>query len=188
MLSPDMPNSLRVSVGLAVALGLAAIWRLIRPGRVAFSPWDAETRARFVLAGGRTAAAADGVVWGEAERAGIAFRRVGRVLLGLGDPVGAASDLPSAVWRLRDLARQEGLDPAVWRAGRASLGVYADLGLAALPLGPDGLPLGDSDDEAGPHATHYLVCRAERDLPALLPLLPKLAAGLVMAGEHEPVA
>lgn len=175
LLSPDVPNSLRVSVGLAVVLALAAIWRLMRPGRVAFSPWDAETRARFVLAGGRATTAADGVVWGEADRAGIAFRRVGRVLLGIGDPVGPATDLPSAVWRLRDLARQEGLDPAVWRAGRASLGVYADLGLSALPLGPDGLPLGDTDDAPGSHATHYLVCRAERDLPVLLPLLPGLA-------------
>lgn len=177
LLSPAVPNSLRVSVGLAVVLGLGAIWRLIRPGRVAFSPWDAETRARFVLAGGNTTAAADGVVWGEADRAGIAFRRVGRLLLGMGDPAGPDSDLPSAVWRLRDLARQQGLDLAVWRAGRASLPVYADLGLAALPLGPDGLPLGDTDDGPGPHAAHYLACRAERDLRVLLPLLPKLAAG-----------
>jgi uncharacterized membrane protein YbhN (UPF0104 family) len=175
MLSPEVPNSLRVAVGLTVALALAAIWRLIWPGRVAVAPWDAETRARFVLAGGHTAVSADGVVWGEANRAGIAFRRVGRVLLGLGDPVGQAADLPSAVWRLRDLARQEGRDPAIWRAGHASLGVYADLGLAALPLGPDGLPLDEAADSSAPQATHYLVCRAERDLPALLPLLPRLA-------------
>jgi uncharacterized membrane protein YbhN (UPF0104 family) len=188
IISPDIPNSLRFSVGLAVALALTAIWRLIRPGRVTYSPWDAETRARFVLAGGRTAMPADGVVWGEADRAGIAFRRVGRVMLGMGDPVGPASDLPSAVWRLRDLARQERMDPAIWRAGRASLDVYADLGLAALPLGQDGLPLGDADDAPGPHATHYLVCRAERDLPALLPLLPKLALTAPPAGDDEELA
>ena len=84
------------------------------------------------------------MVLGEAERAGIPFRRCGRVLLGLGDPVGAEGDRVSAIWRLRDLAQQEGLDPAFWRAGPGLLKVYGDLGLTALPLGPDGLPLPES--------------------------------------------
>ena len=57
--------------------------------------------ARF---GPLPATGADGVVWGEAARAGIAFRRCGRVLLGLGDPAGAETDQVSAIWRLRDLA------------------------------------------------------------------------------------
>lgn len=177
MLSPDVPNSLRASVALCVALALGAIWRLVRPGRVGFAPWDATTRARFRAAGGKMLAEADGVVWGEADRAGIAFRRMGRVMLAIGDPAGPAADMASAIWRLRDLARQEGLDPAVWRAGRGLLGVYADLGLAALPLGPDGLPLADADEAPGPHAAQFLVCVAERDLPTLLPLLPDLARG-----------
>src|SRR5262252_1182634 len=92
-----------------------------------------------------------------------------RVLRGLGDPVGAEADRVSAIWRLRDLAQQEGLDPAFWRAGPRLLKVYADLGLTALPLGPDGLPLPESPDET-PAAAQYLVCVAERDLKTLLPL------------------
>ena len=175
ILSPNVPNSLRVAVALSVALALLAIWRLVRPGHVAFSPWDAATRMRYLAAGGWDPARADGVVWGEAERAGIAFRRIGRVMLAIGDPVGPAGDRASAVWRLRDLAQQERMDPAVWRAGPGLLGVYADLGLAARPLGHDGLPLADAEDAPGPHATQFLVCVAERDLPALLPLLPDLA-------------
>ena len=75
---------------------------------------------------------------------------------------------------MRDLARQEGLDPAFWRAGPSLLKVYGDLGLTALPLGPDGLPLPESPDET-PQASQYLVCVAERDLTTLLPLLPRLA-------------
>ena len=117
---------------------------------------------------------ADGLVMGEAERAAIPFRRCGRVLLGLGDPSGEETDRVSAIWRLRDLAQQEGLDPAFWRAGPGLLKVYGDLGLTALPLGPDGLPLPESPDET-PQAPHYLVCMAERDLGTLLPLLPELA-------------
>jgi uncharacterized membrane protein YbhN (UPF0104 family) len=174
ILSREMPNSLRLAVALAVALGLLAIWRLLRPGRVRWLPWNATARVRLAAWGVIPPRRADGLVMGEAERAGIPFRRCGRVLLGLGDPSGEETDCVSAIWRLRDLAQQEGLDPAFWRAGPGLLKVYGDLGLTALPLGPDGLPLPESPDET-PEAAHYLVCVAERDLGTLLPLLPELA-------------
>ena len=112
---------------------------------------------------------------GEAGRAGIPFRRCGRVLLGLGDPAGDETDRVSAIWRLRDLADQEGLDAAIWRAGPELLQVYGDLGLTALPLGKDGMPLPEGASDATISAEHYLACVAERDLGALLPVLPRLA-------------
>ncbi len=174
IISPDMPNSLRATVAAAVALALIAIWRLVRPTRVPWLPWNAEARLRYAALGAMPPADADGIVWGENERAAIPFRRVGGVLLGLGDPAGAESDRVSTVWRLRDLAEQEGLDPAVWRAERGLLKAYGDLGLSAVPLGHDGLPQSEDDDGKCPLARHYLVCVAERDLPTLLPLLPGL--------------
>jgi uncharacterized membrane protein YbhN (UPF0104 family) len=176
VLSRQVPNSLRLTVALTVALGLLAIWRLIRPGRVDWLPWDAELRRRMLVMGGMPTDGADGVVMGENERAGIVFRRCGRVLLGLGDPAGEMADRISAIWRLRDLAEQEGLDPAIWCAGPSLLKVYGDLGLTALPLGEDGLPLPEAPDRTPP-SCQYLVCVAERDLTTLLPLLPALAAG-----------
>jgi uncharacterized membrane protein YbhN (UPF0104 family) len=175
VLSRDVPNSVRATVALTVALALIATWRLIRPGRVRWLRWGPEARLRMASLGAEPVAEADGVVWGESERAGVAFRRFDRVLLGLGDPTGAESDRVSAIWRLRDLAQQEGLHPAVWRAGPGLLKVYRDLGLTALPLGKDGLPLPESQSDA-PQADTYLVCLAERDLHTLLPLLPMLAA------------
>ncbi len=175
ILSPDVPNSLRATVAMAVALALIAIWRLVRPTRVPWLPWNAEARLRYAALGAMPPAQADGIVWGESERAAIPFRRVGRVLLGLGDPVGAESDRVSTIWRLRDLAQQEGMDPAVWRAGREMLKVYGDIGLSAVPLGPDGLPMAEDDDGRHPLAGHYLACLAERDLSTLLPMLPVLA-------------
>ncbi len=176
VLSRHVPNSLRATVALTVALGLLAIWRLIRPGKVEWLPWDAEARRRMQGLGAAPTDSADGVVMGEMERAGIVFRRCGRVLLGLGDPAGEMADRVSAIWRLRDLAEQEGLDPAIWCAGPGLLKVYGDLGLTALPLGEDGLPLPEAPDRTPP-SCQYLVCVAERDLTTLLPLLPGLAAG-----------
>ena len=68
------------------------------------------------------------------------------------------------------------MDAAVWHAGPDLLKIYGDLGLTALPLGPDGLPLPESDGDT-PVAQQYLVCKAERDLNLLLPVLPSLARG-----------
>ena len=182
ILSRDLPNSLRLSIALAVGLALLALWRLIRPSHVRWLAWAGEGRARYAALGALPPAFADGVVMGEAGRAGIPFRRVGGVLLGLGDPAGSVYDRSSAVWNLRDLAVQEGLSPAVWRAGTGLLRVYADLGMTALPLGPDGLPMPPRD--SAPPGGQYLCCIAEHDLPRLLPLLPGLAeAELVEAAE-----
>ena len=173
VMSQEIPNSVRFAVAIAVVLASVAIWLLVRPGRVRALPWDASAARRLFMMGAIPPAHADGMVTGETDRAGLPFRRVGRVLLGLGDPAGAEGDKISAVWRLRDLARQEGLDPAFWRVGPGLLKVYADLGLTPLPLGTDGQIV--QADETPDPSRRYLVCVAERDLGALMPMLPELA-------------
>ncbi len=177
ILSPDVSNSLRASVALTVALALGAMWRLLRPRRVGWAPWNAAQRLRYAALGATPPAEADGIVWGEAERAGVPFRRLGRALLALGDPAGAESDRVSAVWRLRDLARQEGRAPAVWRAGRDLLPVYADLGLSALRLDATGVPMDGIVDPLAAKTDGreaFLVCQAERDLSGLLAALGRM--------------
>jgi uncharacterized membrane protein YbhN (UPF0104 family) len=176
IISRELPNTVRLTVAIAVLLGLSAMWLLLRPGRVHYLPWDSNSR-QLLRGMGAGVDEADGVVLGEAARAAIPFRRCGRVLLGLGDPVGDEADRVSAIWRLRDLAQQDGLDAAIWHAGPDLLKIYGDLGLTALPLGPDGLPLPESDGDT-PISQQYLVCKAERDLNLLLPVLPTLALGL----------
>ncbi|MBV8617104.1 MAG: lysylphosphatidylglycerol synthetase family protein [Acetobacteraceae bacterium] len=175
VLSPAAPWALRASLALVVALALTAVWLLLRPGRVGWRPWNVEARLRLLMMGARPPAQADGILYGEAQRAAVPFRRLDGLLVALGDPAGPEADRISAVWRLCDLARQEGRDPAVYRAGRRLLKVYNDLGLTALPLGPDGMPVreGSPDSRA---SQHYLVCVAERDYAALCPLLPRLEA------------
>ena len=181
VLSTDVPNGLRVAVGVTVMLGLAAIWGLVRPGRVAFDAWDGDAQQRFVALGGRLPQQADGLLWGESKRAAVPFLRVGRVLLALGDPVGEAGDKVSTIWRLRDMALQEGLDPAAWAVGHDLLGVYGDIGLAAVPLGPDGATRAEDSDLDDTSSSHYLACKAERDMSGLLPLLPSLATSYPVA-------
>lgn len=173
ILAPEMPAVLRVTIALAVGLGLFAIWSLIRPGRVAVQAWDETARGRFVSLGGRVPTSVDGLVWGEAGTAALAFRRHGRILLGLGDPVGNRNDRATAVWQLCDLAMKENRSPVFWRTGPDLLSVYADLGLTALPLGPDNRPLPETEGDT-PMAEAYLVCVAERDLETMLGLLPEL--------------
>ena len=41
VMSREVPHSLRLTVALAVTLALIAIWRLLRPGKVRWLPWDA---------------------------------------------------------------------------------------------------------------------------------------------------
>jgi uncharacterized membrane protein YbhN (UPF0104 family) len=172
VLSAQTPTSIRAAVALAVLLLLVALWGVIRPGRVVAVPWNGEGRLRYIGLGALPPPEADGLVMGELGRAGIPFRRLGRVLLGLGDPAGAENDRAAAVWRLRDLAHQEGREAAIWRAGAGMLKVYNDLGLTAVPLGPDGLPAEQSCDLP---ARQYLCCVAERDLVELTPRLAALA-------------
>jgi hypothetical protein len=172
--SANVPNGIRLTVVLLVILGLIALWRLIRPGKVKWEPWSGDARLRYAELGAVPPVKADGLVMGETGRAAIAFRRVNGVMLGLGDPAGAVSDRVSAIWNLRDLAQQEGRDAAVYRVGPALLKVYEDLGLAALPLGPDGQLLSETA-ESSDGAHEFLCCVAERDLALLAPLLSDLS-------------
>lgn len=174
VLAGDAPWSLRGTIALGVALLLVALFRLLRPARVtAFAPSGAAAERYALLAGGPVPRRADALVFGEDERAAIAFMRLSDIWLALGDPAGAASDRVSAIWRFRDLCEQENVDPAFWRVGPELLQVYSDIGLTPFPLTEAG---GFAPESAGdtPPARHYLVCRAERDLIRLLPVVPKL--------------
>jgi len=171
VLSPDLPPPIRVTMALAVLVALIAAWRLLRPGRTQVLPWDTLSRKQYCAFGGGIPPEADGAVLGENGRALLPFKRVDSILLGLGDPVGAANDRVSAIWRLRDLAQQESRDPAMWRVGPELLPIYADLGLNAVPLGDDGGVSAQAEAEID--HPHVYVCAAnERDFHLLRPLLP----------------
>ncbi len=161
VLSAEAPPSLRFAVGVAGVLLLVAAARLLRPARPPALAYDAGVRARLAALGAMApeACGADGAVFGEGGRAGFAFVKRDGIWLGLGDPAGEERDRVSAIWRFRDICAQAGVDPAFWRVGPDLLRVYGDIGLTPFPLASDPTP-------------RFLVCRAERDLEALKPLLP----------------
>jgi uncharacterized membrane protein YbhN (UPF0104 family) len=52
VMSRHAPAPIRAAVALAVCVALAALWGVIRPGRVRALAWDAESRLRYVSLGG----------------------------------------------------------------------------------------------------------------------------------------
>ena len=163
VLSGETPETVRFAVGLAGVMLIVAAAGLLRPARIVARPYDEAMRDRLTALGAMAPAlgAADGVVEGEGGRAAVAFVKRDDIWLALGDPAGEERERISVIWRFRDLCDSARVDPAVWRAGPDLLRVYADIGLTALPL------------EGGNGVPRYLLCRAERDLSALLPLLPR---------------
>lgn len=167
VLAGEAPGLLRFAVGLAGVLLLAAAVRLLRPALPPVLAYAPEIRDRLAALGAMAPAegCADGVVLGEGGRAGFAFVKREGIWLALGDPAGEERDRVSAIWRFRDICERARVDPAFWSVGPSLLRVYADIGLTAFPLG---------DANGQPR---YLACRAERDLEALLPLLPEAEHG-----------
>lgn len=161
-LSGNTPHTLRFAVGVAGVLLLVAAVRLLRPARPPAVPYDEATRQRLAALGALAPppGGADGAVFGEAGRAGFAFVKRDGIWLGLGDPAGEPADRVSAIWRFRDICEAARVDPAFWRVGPELARVYADIGLTVLPLA------------GGAEGARFLACRPERDLEALLPLLP----------------
>jgi lysylphosphatidylglycerol synthetase-like protein (DUF2156 family) len=154
---------MRFAVGLAAVLLLFGVVRLLRPVRIRPEPWTAQSRARVKRLGAAAPEIADGAVFGESGQAGFAFVKREGVWLGLGDPAGEESDRVSAIWRFRDMCDRAGVDAAFMRVGTGLLRVYGDIGLTAFAM----------EAPRDGSAPRYLVCRAERDLEILLPLLPQ---------------
>ncbi|MCQ9154761.1 lysylphosphatidylglycerol synthase domain-containing protein [Acidomonas methanolica] len=127
----------RWALGISALLALAAVVQMMRRGRIPIRVWDSESESWY----GRLDHALDeigprrpsGLLVDESGKSGIPFLRTGRFIIGLGDPAGAQHACVAAIWRLRDLALQEGRHPAFIRVGQALLDVYYDIGLTVLP-------------------------------------------------------
>ncbi len=124
-------------LGFSALCGFYVLWRGMRRTRIRFEAWTAENARRYhSLAhalpqlGTRRPT---GLLLDEAGRAAIPFLRTGQFIIGLGDPAGAERNCVAAIWRLRDLALQEGCKLAFIQVGQSLMAVYNDLGLTVCP-------------------------------------------------------
>ncbi|OUJ02225.1 transporter [Acetobacter orientalis] len=135
-------GAVRWTVALSVVLALLVIGRLMLPGRIKVKPWDNAAWQHYQTLDHAMPAlpniSPDGYVTGEGGEAVIPICYRGAFLVGLGDPAGAEDDSVSAIWRLRDLACQDGLKPVFWQVGTPFLRIYDDIGLNVWPLDENG--------------------------------------------------
>ncbi|MFH5925979.1 phosphatidylglycerol lysyltransferase domain-containing protein [Roseomonas xinghualingensis] len=146
----DAPLPLRFAVGVSVVLMLYAAFRLLRPARIQAEEYDESSQARLAALGARLPAFADGVIFADGGRAGLAFRRLEGVWVAEGDPAGAAEARINVIWRFRDLCDAAGVAPAFAGVGRGMLQAYEQAGMAAVSM-PDGMIMalsGDQDPQA----------------------------------------
>ena len=134
MLRAGSPAPLRFAIGAALVLLLLALFRLLRPARLAADPYDPPTRARLAALGARTPHVADGAVFADGARAGFAFRKLDEVWVAEGDPAGPPDARVNAIWRFRDLCDAAGVAPAFVGVAPTMLRAYEDAGMAAVRM------------------------------------------------------
>ncbi|EHH69307.1 lysylphosphatidylglycerol synthase domain-containing protein [Gluconobacter morbifer] len=124
-------------LGVSALCGFYVLWRGMGRARIRFDAWTAENERHYhTLAHALSELGPrrpTGLLHDETGRAAIPFLRTGEFIIGLGDPAGAERNCVAAVWRLRDLALQEGCKLAFIRVGQSLMAVYNDLGLTVCP-------------------------------------------------------
>ncbi|MBF0860711.1 lysylphosphatidylglycerol synthase domain-containing protein [Gluconobacter kanchanaburiensis] len=120
-------------LGFSALCGFYVLWHGMRRTRIRFEAWTAENACHYhSLAHALPQLGArrpTGLLLDEAGRAAIPFLRTGQFIIGLGDPAGSERNCVAAIWRLRDLALQEGCKLAFIQVGQSLMAVYNDLGL-----------------------------------------------------------
>ncbi|WP_336760185.1 lysylphosphatidylglycerol synthase domain-containing protein [Asaia sp. VD9] len=130
----------RWALGVSAVFGIVAVIQMLRRSHVLVRPWNSESEVLYKnLAhaleelGPRRPS---GLILNDNGLAGIPFLRTGQFIIGVGDPAGAEAECIAAIWRLRDLAVEEGRHPVFIKVGQALLGVYHDIGMTVCPNGP----------------------------------------------------
>ncbi|WP_264820557.1 phosphatidylglycerol lysyltransferase domain-containing protein, partial [Acetobacter pomorum] len=138
MLATQARGSVRWTIALSVGLALIVVARLMWPGRIAVREWDEDAYTHYKNLDHALpdiqAFHPQGYVTGEAGEAILPLYRRDAYLVALGDPAGEETDSISAIWKLRDLALQEGLKPVFWQVGHDFLRIYDDIGLSVWAL------------------------------------------------------
>lgn len=182
------PRSLRALLGAAVALLLAAGWRLLHPVHYRPAPpgpEDLDRAEALVRAGARTSGYLSllgdkTLLFSRNRDAFLMFAIQGHSWVALGDPVGPEREVPDLLWELRGLSDRYGGRAIFYEVGRDYLPLYVELGLTPLKIGEEArVALPSFSLEGGAHkglrhAHHHVAaagCRCEIVEPPGVPAL-----------------
>jgi phosphatidylglycerol lysyltransferase len=146
-LDANAPRMLRASLAVVVLAGAYLLLNLLRPARPEPAVAGAEelARARALIVGSDLTlpnAALSGdkrLLFSDAGDAFVMYQIAGRSWVALGDPVGSQNGAEELVWRLREMSDHHGGQPVFYQVSAERLGLYVDLGLAAMKIGEEAL-------------------------------------------------
>ncbi len=201
-LDGNAPRMLRASLSIVVLGTAYVLLNVLRPARPepAVAGADELARARALIERCDTTlanAALTGdkrLLFSDAGTAFVMYQIAGRSWIALGDPVGAREGAEELVWRLREMSDHHGCDTVFYQVCGERLGLYVDLGLAALKIGEEArVPLAQFSLEGAARADlRQAHRRAQRDgasfevvpaegVGALLPSLKRVSDAWLQA-------
>ncbi len=192
----NAPRMLRATLAVVV-LGITyLLLNMLRPARPepAVAGPQELARARPLIAASDLTlpnAALTGdkrLLFSEAGDAFVMYQIAGHSWIALGDPVGSQAGAEELVWRLREISDHHGGQTVFYQVCGERLGLYVDLGLAALKIGEEARVQLDSFSLEGPERADLRQAhkRAQRDgaqfqvippegVEALMPVLQKIS-------------
>ncbi|MBS0365315.1 MAG: bifunctional lysylphosphatidylglycerol flippase/synthetase MprF [Proteobacteria bacterium] len=191
------PRVLRASLAVILLGSAFVLLNMLRPARPEPAVADAADLARatpLIAACDTTLANAaltgdKRLLFSDADDAFVMYQIAGHSWIALGDPVGARGGAEELVWRLREMSDHHGARLVFYQVCGERLGLYADLGLAALKIGEEArVPLADFSLEGAPRADlRQAWRRAQRDgatfevvqsadVPRLMPVLQEISS------------
>jgi phosphatidylglycerol lysyltransferase len=159
-LAGHAPRSLRALLGTAVALLIAAAWRLLHPLRYRPAPplpEDLDRAEAVIRAGARTSGylallGDKALLFSRNRDAFLMFAVQGRSWVALGDPIGPEREIADLLWELRGLSDRYGGRTVFYEVGRDYLPLYIELGLTPLKIGEEArVELASFSLEGGAH-------------------------------------
>lgn len=190
----DAPRFLRGAAGIAAALLLFALRRLMRPAAPEPKLPDAaeieraeeivrvepDSKANLALLGDKS------FLFSDSGRALIMYGVEGRSWIAMGDPVGEESEKGELIWQFRELCDVHAGWPVFYEVRRSALHLYLDAGLTLLKIGEEArVPLEGFNLEGGSRKWLRKAMRRVEEEPCSFGIVPREGVPPLLAELRE---